>query len=261
VIDAASSVILMSGTLTPTSMYRELMGFREENTVEMTLKSPFPEKNKLSIIIPKTSTKFTERSEYQYKEMATIVSKLVNVIPGNSAVFFPSFRMRDDVYNYMKDCEKTVFLEKQGLTKQEKEELLENFKSYKNVGAVLLGVTTGSFGEGIDLPGDFLKGVVIVGLPLQRPDLETKALIDYYDQKFKKGWDYGYVFPAFNRTLQSAGRCIRSETDRGVIVFLDERYAWPNYMRCFPPSWNLKTTILYESLIKAFFESRSESRS
>ncbi|MGV8169658.1 MAG: ATP-dependent DNA helicase [Candidatus Nanoarchaeia archaeon] len=260
VIEAASSVILMSGTLTPTSMYRELLGFKESNTVEVTLKSPFPEKNKLSIIVPKTSTKFTERSEYQYKEMAIIVSKIVNTIPGNSAVFFPSFKLRDDVYNHMKECEKTIFLEKQGLTKQEKEELLENFKSYKNVGATLLGVTSGSFGEGIDLPGDYLKGVVIVGLPLQRPDLETKALIEYFDKKFQKGWDYGYVFPAFNRTLQSAGRCIRSETDRGVIVFLDERYAWPQYMRCFPPSWNLKTTILYESLIKDFFESQRESR-
>jgi DNA excision repair protein ERCC-2 len=260
IIDAASSVILMSGTLTPTSMYRELLGFREENTVEMTLKSPFPEKNKLSIIVPKTSTKFTERSEYQYKEMATIVSKMVNTIPGNSAVFFPSFKMRDDVYNYMKDCDKTVFLERQGLTKGEKEELLENFKSYKNVGAVLLGATMGSFGEGIDLPGDYLKGVIIVGLPLQRPDLETKALIDYFDKKFRKGWDYGYVFPAFNKTLQSAGRCIRSETDRGVIVFLDERYSWPQYSRCFPPSWNLKTTILYESLIKDFFGIREPEK-
>ncbi len=259
VVEASSSVILMSGTLTPTSMYREVLGFQEENTVEMTLKSPFPEKNKLSIIVPKTSTKFTERSEYQYKEMGTIITKIVNTIPGNSAVFFPSFKMRDDVYNYMQECSKTVFLEKQGLTKGEKEELLEKYKSYKNVGAVLLGCTSGSFGEGIDLPGDFLKGVVIVGLPLQRPDLETKALIEYYDKKFQKGWDYGYVFPAFNRTLQSAGRCIRSETDRGVIVFLDERYAWPQYMRCFPPSWNLKTTILYESLIKDFFESQRES--
>ncbi|MGV8162215.1 MAG: ATP-dependent DNA helicase [Candidatus Nanoarchaeia archaeon] len=258
VIEAASSVILMSGTLTPTSMYRELLGFREENTVEMTLKSPFPEKNKLSLIIPKTSTKFTGRSEYQYREMGQIVSKIVNAIPGNSAVFFPSFKLRDDVYAYMKECEKTVFLERQGLTKQEKEELLENFKSYKNVGAVLLGATMGSFGEGIDLPGDYLKGVIIVGLPLQRPDLETKALIDYFDKKFKKGWDYGYVFPAFNKTLQSAGRCIRSETDRGVIVFLDERYSWPQYMRCFPPSWNLKTTILYESLIREFFDKEIE---
>jgi DNA excision repair protein ERCC-2 len=253
IIEKASSVILMSGTLTPTSMYREILGFEQENTKELTLTSPFPEENRLALIIPRTSTKFTTRNEEQYKEIGNIITKIVNAIPGNSAVFLPSYKLRDDVYKYLTNCEKTIFIERQGLTKQEKEELLENFKQYKNAGAVLLGVITGSFAEGIDLPGDYLKGVVVVGLPLQRPDLETKAMIDYYDKKFSKGWDYGYIFPAFNKTLQSAGRCIRSETDRGVIVFLDERYAWPSYMKLFPESWNLKTTLLYESMIKEFF--------
>ena len=117
-----------------------------------------------------------------------------------------------------------------------------------------MGVISGSFGEGIDLPGDLLKGVVIVGLPLQKPDLETKALIDYFDKKFKKGWDYGYLYPAFNKCLQSAGRCIRSETDRGVIIFLDERYTWSNYARCFPPDWKMRTTLLYGRMIEEFFK-------
>lgn len=252
IIDQAYSTIIMSGTLTPTYMYKEILGF-PSNTKEITLGSPFPEENRLNIIVPKTSTKFTERSEYQYKEIAKIVTSVVNAVPGNSAIFFPSYQLRDDIYKHMSECEKTIFLERPGLSKHEKEELLENFKSYKNTGAALLGVTSGSFGEGIDLPGDFLKCVIVVGLPLQRPDLETKALIDYYNKKFKKGWDYGYVFPAFNKTLQSAGRCIRSETDRGVIVFIDERYAWQNYMKCFPKNWNLKVTLLYESMIKNFF--------
>jgi len=252
VFQSASSSIVMSGTLTPTHMYREILGFGA-NTEELTLKSPFPEDNRLNIIIPRTSTKYQSRSDYQYQEIANHVAKVVNIIPGNSAVFFPSFKLRDDVYRFMKDCNKTVFVETQGLSKQEKEELLENFKGYKNTGAVLLGVTSGSFGEGIDLPGDFLKCVVVVGLPLQRPDLETNALIKYYDQKFQKGWEYGYMYPGFNRTLQSAGRCIRSESDRGVIVFLDERYAWPRYKECFPENWDMKVTVLYESLIRDFF--------
>lgn len=252
VIEASYSTILMSGTLNPTSMYRELLGF--EDALEETYQSPFPDENRLSIIIPKTSTKYELRSPEQFKEIGSILAKVINSIPGNSAVFFPSYYLRDRIYkefNY--DCKKTVFLERPNLSKLEKEELLEKFKSYKNTGAVLLGVISGSFGEGIDLPGDFLKGVVVVGLPLSKPDLETKALIEYYDKKFGKGWDYGYLFPAFNKALQSAGRCIRSEKDKGVIIFLDERYTWSNYNRCFPPSWNLKTTMLYEKMIKEFF--------
>ncbi len=252
IIGNAHSTIVMSGTLTPPSMYREVLGMT--NTEELVLKSPFPDKNRLNIVIPKTSTKFTSRNEAQYKDIAMHVRNIVKLVPGNTAVFFPSYKLRDEVYVHLKNIEKTVFLERQGLSKPEKLDLLKRFKDYKNSGAVLLGISSGSFAEGIDLPGDLLKCVVIVGLPLQVPDLETKALIKYYDLKFNKGWDYGYLYPGFNRTLQSAGRCIRSEKDRGVIVFLDERYAWPNYVKCFPEGWDIKTTLLYSSLIKTFFE-------
>ena len=253
VIRGAYSTILMSGTLSPTSMYKEVLGF--DSAEEASYKSPFPEDNKLNIIIPKTSTKYETRSDEQYMEIAEILSRATNKIPGNTAVFFPSYDLRDEVNkHFTKLTDKILFVEKQKLNKKEKLDFLEAFKSYKNVGAILMGVIGGNFGEGIDLPGDFLKAVIIVGLPLQRPDLETEALIKYYDEKFKKGWDYGYLFPAFNKALQSAGRCIRSETDKGVIIFLDERYTWKNYNRCFPPSWDLKTTLLYEKMIEDFFK-------
>ncbi|MBW2983239.1 ATP-dependent DNA helicase, partial [Candidatus Woesearchaeota archaeon] len=253
VIRQAHSTILMSGTLTPTSMYEALLGFDDAD--QATFPSPFPEKNRLGLIIPKTSTKYATRGEEQYKAMADIIAKSTNAIPGNSAVFFPSYYLLQEVAKHVQtQTEKTVFTEQREMTTQEKQDFLDNFRRYKDSGAVLLGVITGNFGEGIDLPGDELKGVIIVGLPLQRPDLETKALIDYYDEKFKKGWDYGYVFPAFNKTMQSAGRCIRSETDRGVIIFLDERYAWPRYKRCFPADWDVKISLRYENMIREFFE-------
>ncbi len=118
---------------------------------------------------------------------------------------------------------------------------------------VLLAVAAASFSESIDLPGDLLKCVIVVGLPLQPPDLETKELINYYDKKYSKGWDYGYILPAITKSLQAAGRCIRSETDKGAIIFLDQRYVWPNYKRCFPPDWKIKITEDYVEEIKNFF--------
>ena len=253
VIDNATSTIMMSGTLTPTSMYKEILGFPQD-TEELVLQSPFPQKNRLNIVVPKTSTKYTKRSPKQYEKTGKTISEMANLIPGNVAVFFPSYHYKDKVLEHMYDCEKTVFQEKAGLSKREKEELLDNFKKYKDAGAVLLGAISGSFGEGVDLPGDYLKGVIIVGLPFRKPDLETKALINYYDRKFGKGWDYGYTFPTFNKTLQSAGRCIRSETDKGVIIFLEERYAWPRYKKLFPNTWEVKTTLLYKNMIKRFFD-------
>jgi len=94
---------------------------------------------------------------------------------------------------------------------------------------------------------------LVVGIPLSRPDLETKEIIRYYDEKFKKGWDYGYTLPAITKVLQNAGRCIRSETDTGVVAFIDERYSWPRYLSCFPRSWNLKIKVDCAQTVKDFF--------
>lgn len=253
IVNSSYSTIIMSGTLTPTSMYQDLLGFNPSTTTEKEYGSPFPGQNKLSLIIPETTTKFTQRNQQQYKNIAAITANITNLIPGNCAIFFPSYQLRDDVNRFFQPlCRKTTFLEQSMLSKTEKEDLLERFKQYKDSGAVLLGVASGSFSQGIDLPGDLLKAVIVVGLPLQRPDLETKELIDYYENKYKKGWDYGYIFPAITKCLQSAGRCIRSETDRGVLIFLDQRFAWPNYRRCFPDS-DIKITKLYKERIEEFF--------
>lgn len=253
IISKCHSAILMSGTLTPTFMYKDLLKF-PANTLEKEYQSPFPNKNRLTLIVPKTTTKYSLRSEDQYKKIADELSKITKNVPGNTAVFFPSYALRDSVRKYFEtQTNKTVFCEMPRMTKSDKEEFLERFKSYKNSGAVLLAVTSGSFGEGVDLPGDLLKAVVIVGLPLGMPNLETKELINYYNKNYGRGWDYGYVLPAITRTLQNAGRCIRTETDRGLIVFLDERYSWPMYFKCFPADWNLKIKTDPEKIIQEFF--------
>ncbi len=253
VVNKCHSCIMMSGTLTPTHMYKELIGFSEAK--EQIFSSPFPEENRELLIVPKTTTKFTKRNETQYKAIATELKDIAENVPGNVAIFFPSYFISENVSKYFAIMtSKTVFTEISQLTTKERGDILTNFKKYKNTGAVLLGVLGGSFSEGIDLPGENLKAVVIVGLPLQKPDLETKALIDYFDTKFKKGWDYGYLFPAFNKTLQGAGRCIRSETDKGAIIFLDERYIWNNYRRCFPSDWKMKVSVKPERELQKFFK-------
>ena len=251
VIERTHSAILMSGTLTPTSMYGDILGFT--NAVEKEYKSPFPKKNRLNLIIPKTTTKFAERSHRQYGEIAGICADIVNLVNGNSAIFFPSYDLMLNVNESLsKFSKKPIFIEKQSHGKREKEELLSAFKGYKDKGAVLLGTSTGSFGEGIDMPG-VLKTVIIVGLPLNKPDVEAKLLIEYYDDKFGRGFEYGYVLPAITKCLQNAGRCIRSETDKGAIIFLDERYAWRNYYSCFPEEWDMEVSLDYESALKGFF--------
>jgi DNA excision repair protein ERCC-2 len=256
VIENVYQTIMMSGTLTPTEMYRDLLGM--DDAIMNTFPSPFPNENRLNLIIPKTTTKYSARSEDQFKNIAKILAEVTNAVPGNSFLFFPSYYIRDKVNLYFSSLSrKTAFLERPNLAKEEKTEFLEKFKRYKNSGAVMLGVASGSFSEGVDLPGDLLKCVVVVGLPLHVPDLETKELIAYYDKKFGKGWDYGYIFPAFNKALQSAGRCIRSENDKGVVIFLDERYQWTRYSRLFPHDYNIKVSKDYVDEIERFFGTKN----
>lgn len=256
IADAGHSFICMSGTLTPTDMYRDLLGLGEE-TLLVEYENPFPKENRLSLIVPVTSTKFTARNPMMYKRIAEHCACLLDAIPGNCAVFFPSYQVRDDVYTVLKNlCEKTMFLETAIMSKSEKVIMLEDFKSYKDKGAVLLCASSGNYGESIDLAGNFLNGVIVVGLPLAKPDLETQEIINYYDRKFEKGWDYGYVLPAIIKTVQNAGRCIRTETDRGAVIFLEERYSWPRYLQCFPKDWNLRITKEPEQIVRNFFSEK-----
>ncbi len=252
IISESHSTILMSGTLVPMEMYRDLLDV--EDPLMKYYESPFPKKNRLNLIIPETTTKFTQRSESQFSKISEICAIVTNNVPGNSAIFFPSYALRDKVNAYFRtDSAKSQILEESGMSSDEKSEVLQKLEAYKDTGLILLGASSGSFGEGVDFPGDLLKCVVIVGLPLNSPDLETKETINYFDRKFGKGWNYGYIFPAFNKTLQNAGRCIRSETDKGIVVFLDERYAWPQYFSCFPDDIPIKITKNYETEVTSFF--------
>ncbi len=247
------SIICMSGTLTPIDMYKDLLGI-DGITVE--LKNPFPKHNKLSIIIPETTTKYTARTPEMFNQIANYCANIVNEIPGSSLIFFPSYDLRDKInFSFQNLCIKTTFSETPNMTKQEKNELLEKFKSYSN-GAVLLAASSGNFGEGIDIENNIVKCVIVVGIPLEKPDLETQELINHYDKKFGKGWDYGYIMPAIIKCLQNSGRCIRSETDKGVIIYLDQRYIWDSYFKCFSKDIDLKITKEPINRIKEFFNSK-----
>jgi DNA excision repair protein ERCC-2 len=249
--------ILMSGTLEPLNMYKDILGIPQGETLQ--LSSPFAKENRLTIIDTATTTQYRQRNPSMYTEISSRLTTLVNAIKGNVIVFFPSYAMRDSLYPKIK-TPKQIFLEKQGTTKTQKKQLLKDFTIHKNEGAVLLATSSGNFGEGIDLPGDHLQGVIIVGLPLQPPDLETEELIKYYDHKFNKGKLYGYIFPTFMRIIQNAGRLIRTEKDRGVIVFMDNRYTWPTYKQCFPADYDLiiGKTEDYEEKIKKFFSTTTK---
>ncbi len=254
VIAQAHSVVIMSGTLLPTSMYREILGF-PEGTVERQYRNPFPRGNRLPMIINSVTTQYSLRSDEEFRRIAEVCIQASREIPGNMAVYFPSYQLLGEVHRHLYGkVGKLIFTEMPNISKEDKARLLSDYKACFLRGGLLMAVIGGSFSEGIDLPGNLLNGVLIVGLPLAQPDLYTSELIRFYDTRYGKGWDYGYVFPAFTKALQSAGRCIRSENDRGAMLFLDRRYAWPRYYSLFPGDLRPTVTREFVPKLRDFFK-------
>ncbi len=251
----AYSSIFMSGTLVPLDMYSDVLDLKPDRTVLREYPSPFPRENRLMIIVPGVTTRYSRRSDFMYRKYAHIIDRTVKEIPGNAAIFFPAYRILDSVREHLVrlNPEKEILVERQEMKKEDRIQLYNRLVNSGTKGALLLGVQAGSLSEGVDYANNILDGVIVVGLPLEIPNLETKSLIEYYDFKFDRGWDYGYIYPAMNRVLQSAGRCIRSETDRGVIVLMDERFKWRNYSKCFSTDFEFTVTEIPEKHIKKFF--------
>jgi len=215
--------IFMSATLQPLEMYKDLFGVE---AITKSYPSPFPKKNKLVIIDDSTTTKYENRTVEEYKKIAKRIEEIFEKIPGNVACFFPSYEVLKNVLRYINN--KEVLVQRENMNSKEIQNLLEQLKKSKKV--LLFGVMGGSLSEGVDYPENILKGIIVVGIPLEKPNLETTARINFYEKKFgSKGKDYAYIIPAIIRAVQAAGRAIRSEKDKAVIVFMDKRYKWRMY--------------------------------
>ncbi|MEM4500032.1 MAG: ATP-dependent DNA helicase [Candidatus Woesearchaeota archaeon] len=223
-LDLGNNIIAMSGTLKPVEMYNQIL-FNGRG-IEKTFDSPFPEKNKLEIILTDVSSLYKKRNEEEYKRIASKLTSILNYIPGNVLIYFPSYYFLYSIKRYV-NTQKAILVENPNLSKREKDDLLDEFKGYakrSHPGGVLFAVSTGNFAEGIDLPDEYLNAVIIVGFPLEKPDLRTRARIEFYDKKFGNGENYAYIYPTLAKVMQNAGRCIRTEKDRGIIIYMDERF-------------------------------------
>ena len=118
-----------------------------------------------------------------------------------------------------------------------RETFLARFSAGNQETLVGLAVMGGIFGEGIDLVGERLIGAVVVGAGVPQVCLERDLIKAYFDGQYTNGFAYAYQYPGFNRVLQATGRVIRTETDRGIIVLIDERFTHARYLRLFPSHW------------------------
>ncbi len=233
----AQAVIMFSATLTPPAYFAQTLG-GGKHAVSVNFPSPFPRENLCVAVADGLSTKFEDRDK-SVKKIASYIAASVCGKVGNYMVYFPSYSYMEKVVKVFsaRYPDVPIIVQKRGMTQMQKEQFLDAFCA-DNPG-MLIGfcVLGGSFSEGVDLPGGRLIGSIIVGVGIPGLSDERNIIRDYYADQNGMGYEYAYVYPGMNHVLQAAGRVIRTDTDRGIVVLLDQRYAEQRYIDLFPPHW------------------------
>lgn len=230
--------IFFSATLLPIHYYKSLLSV-EKDDYAIYVRSPFPGENRLLLQGRDVSTRYTARGEEMYRRFAVYIAETVRCRKGNYMAFFPSYRFMEEVYGQFGslDAGVTVICQSQHMGEKEREDFLKEFEREHEKSLVGFCVMGGVFSEGIDLTEDRLIGAVIVGTGLPQICNDREIIRRYFDEKGMRGFDYAYLYPGMNKVLQSAGRVIRTETDRGVILLLDDRFFQRQYRDAFPREW------------------------
>ncbi len=233
----ARAAVFFSATLTPLDYFVDVLG-GGKGALTLALPSPYDPKNLSVTVVPSISTRMEDR-EKSYKRIATYIAAAVSARAGNYMVYFPSYDYLNRVYEKFaaRYGQVECIVQHPAMTARERDDFLAAFKAdegHLRVGFCVLG---GSFSEGVDLPGSRLIGSVIVGVGIPGLSNERNILRDYYENKCERGYDYAYTYPGMNRVLQAAGRVIRREEDKGIVVLIDGRYAEEPYLHLYPPHW------------------------
>lgn len=233
----ATAAVLFSATLTPPDYFADLCGC-SGNAETLELPSPYPPENLCVTVVPGVDTTMENRAK-SYRKVAVLIAAAVSAKAGNYIVFFPSYDYLNEVRKRFAEKYPRVecIVQQKNMNPRERDEFLASFKEddgHLRIGFCVLG---GGFSEGVDLPGKRLIGVIVIGVGLPGLSNERNFLRDYFEKKREHGYEYAYTYPGMNRVLQAAGRVIRTEKDRGVLVLIDSRYAAEPYLHLYPEHW------------------------
>ena len=264
-LDKGNSTVFFSATLLPLQYYRKMLSTRSEN-FGMYVESPFEQQKRCLMICRDVSSKYTRRGYEEYRKIAEYIARMSWQKKGNYMVFFPSYRLMEDVYQVYQDEFSVSWVrcisQHASMTELEREEFLEEFTEETEETLVGFCVMGGIFSEGIDLIGDRLIGAAVVGTGLPQVNCEREILKGYYDEKGEQGFDYAYRYPGMNKVLQAAGRVIRTKEDTGAILLMDERFLNRDYRNLFPREWNDACTCTLgnvEKHLQAFWDVSEEN--
>lgn len=257
ILDKCRSAVFFSATLFPIRYYEELLTTRTDS-YRIYIPSPFDRKKRLIAVGGDVSTRYKQRGPAEYMKIAGYIDAVTGTRRGNYLIFFPSYRMMEEVlelflsgrgmsgeeaenggdgYRVYDSDDLRVIAQRPGMSEENRGRFLSEFSGGGGTMAAFC-VMGGIFAEGIDLAGEKLIGAVIVGTGLPQISAEREILRRYYDENGRDGFDFAYRYPGMNKVLQSAGRVIRTDEDTGVILLLDGRFLQRESLALLPREWN-----------------------
>ncbi|RXI96452.1 ATP-dependent DNA helicase [Anaerobacillus alkaliphilus] len=232
------ATIFFSATLHPLGYFQTVLGGEEVDYFQ-DIPSPFDEKN-VEVFVSPISTKYKDR-QASVEKIITVLRDTIHKHTGNYLVFFPSYEYLSQVLEqYQEDVieeDIELLVQSKLMTEKEREQFLEKFQPKASGIRIGFAVLGGIFAEGVDLRGDRLNGVCIVGVGLPRISEEQDLIKQLYASQGYNGFDFAYVYPGMNKVQQAGGRLIRSEEDKGLIILMDDRYLTAKYHKLLPSEW------------------------
>jgi DNA excision repair protein ERCC-2 len=235
IINKFHSVIAMSATLDPIIYYRDILGFSEKNTQLSEVSSSFSTRNRKIVILPHISTYYRDRINL-YNRYADIVKDVISIKKGNYIVFCPSFEFLQNIILYLRNTDSEIISQRRQMTEEERDHILFELK-LSETPKLLLAVMGGIFSEGVDFSGEMCIGVIVFSPALPKITFERELIRQHYESKRGHGFNYAYLYPGINKVIQSVGRLIRSQQDKGIIVLAGERFADDEINQLFPDYW------------------------
>ncbi len=235
---ALHALVVFSATLTPQQWALDSLGL-DASTVAWRAPSPFAEDQLQVVLATHIDTRYQQR-QASLAQLALLLREWLQAEPGNCLLYFSS-------YQYLQSCLQEVeaqgwprerLLWVQGRAPQGREELLQLLEEERNVAAFC--VLGGAFGEGIDLPGEQLSSVVVVGVGLPQVNSANERLRELYQRRYGAGFAHAYHYPGLQKVSQAIGRVVRTETDRGKALLVDSRYADAACRALLPPWWSYR---------------------
>ena len=234
---AGHASVAFSATLAPPAWMGERLGFRPD-AVWHRCPSPF-EPSQLAVTLePAIDTRYAARAASREALVARLLA-WAREHPGNCLVFFPSHR-------YLADCRDGIaaglagrqLWVQPGPGEAPGEDLIGLLAAARDV--LALCVLGSGYSEGVDLPGDQLRSVVVVGPGLPQLSHDTRALEAWFAARGRDGFACACLYPALQRVNQALGRVVRADEDRGAALLIDPRFLRAPYRGLLAPHWDYR---------------------